>query len=60
MKYLLTGKLYCGGCGTVMAGESDTGRTKQKYHYYKCVKAKKKDNCKRKAVRKEDIEDIVL
>lgn len=38
-KYLLTGKLICGNCGAVYAGESGTGRTGEKCHYYKCVKA---------------------
>lgn len=60
VKYLLTGRLYCGDCGAIMAGESGTGRTKQKYHYYKCARSKKKETCKMKAIRKDDIEEIVL
>ena len=60
IKYLLTGKLMCGDCGSVYAGESGTGRTGQKYHYYKCVKAKKRDGCERKAIKKEDVEEAVI
>ena len=59
-RYLLTTKLVCSDCGAYMVGESGTGRTGKKYHYYKCVTAKKKCGCERKAVRKEDIEDVVI
>lgn len=60
VKYLLTGKLICGNCGGVYAGESGTGRTKAKYHYYKCAKAKKFDGCDKKAIKKEPTEKAVL
>ena len=60
IKYLLTGKLMCGDCGSVYAGESGTGRTGQKYHYYKCVKAKKRDGCERKAIKKDEVEEAVI
>lgn len=60
VKYLLTGKLICGNCGAVYAGESGTGRTGEKYHYYKCVKAKKFDGCDKKAIKKDPAEKAVL
>ena len=50
----------CGDCGSVYAGESGTGRTGQKYHYYKCVKAKKRDGCERKAIKKDEVEEAVI
>ena len=60
-EYILSSKLVCGHCGTYMCGESGTGRGKIKYHYYKCMAVKKKkNNCKKKTVRKEWIEDIVI
>ena len=40
--YLLTTKLFCGKCGTLMGGESGTSHMGTTYHYYKCGKAKRK------------------
>lgn len=60
VKYLLTGKLICGNCGAVYAGESGTGRTGEKYHYYKCAKAKKFDGCDKKAIKKDPAEKVVI
>lgn len=59
VKYLLTGKLICGNCGAVYAGESGTGRTGEKYHYYKCVNAKKFNGCDKKAIKKDPVEKAV-
>ena len=36
VNYLLTTKLFCGKCGTLMAGESGTSHMGTTYHYYKC------------------------
>lgn len=60
VKYLLTGKLICGNCGAVYAGESGMGRTGEKYHYYKCVNAKKFKGCDKKAIKKDPVEKAVL
>ena len=58
--YLLTTKLFCGHCGTAMNGESGHGRNGV-HRYYKCHAVKKKLNdCKKKAVKKEWIEDLVV
>jgi len=59
-EYILTTKLYCGHCGTYMCGESGTSRNKTKYKYYKCMVAKKKGTCKKKTVRKDWLEDLVV
>ena len=58
--YLLTTKLFCGYCGTLMFGESGTSRTGETYRYYKCASAKKKTGCTKKAVRKQWLEDLVV
>lgn len=59
--YLLTTKLFCGHCGAYMCGESGRSHTGKVHHYYKCVSVKKKrTNCKKKAVKKEWIEDLVV
>lgn len=60
IKYILSTKLRCGDCGGMMVGESGTSSTNNKvYHYYKCANAKKR-KCGRKALRKAEIEDIVI
>ncbi len=59
--YLLTTKLFCGYCGAYLCGESGTSRTGNVHHYYKCVSVKKKrQECHKKSVRKEWIEDLVV
>ena len=58
--YLLTTKLFCGMCGAMMFGECGTGRNKIVHHYYKCATAKRFKTCKKKTVRKEWLEDLVI
>lgn len=59
--YLLTTKLFCGYCGAYMCGESGKSRSGTIHHYYKCVSVKKKRTaCKKKAVRKQWLEDLVI
>lgn len=59
--YLLTTKLFCGYCGAYLCGESGKSRNGTIHHYYKCVSVKKKrTDCKKKPVRKQWLEDIVV
>ena len=59
--YLLTTKLFCGHCGAYMCGESGRGRNGTVHRYYKCGSVKKKRmDCKKKAVKKEWIENLVI
>ena len=59
--YLLSTKIFCGHCGATMNGESGTGRNGTTHRYYKCHAAKtKKNDCKKKPVKKEWIEDLVV
>ncbi len=58
--YLLTTKLYCGKCGALMFGESGVSHTGKMYTYYKCAAAKKHKGCKKKTVRKQWLEDLVV
>ena len=62
VNYLLTTKLFCGKCDTLMAGESGTSHMGTTYHYYKCGKAKRKGqaHCNLKAIRKEPLERFVV
>ena len=59
--YLLTGKLFCGHCGSAMVGESGRGRNGETYNYYCCAK-KKKDTklCSKKRIRQDYIEDLII
>jgi len=59
-EYILTTKLYCGNCKSFMVGESGTNRWDKTYRYYKCVSAKRKSGCDKKAVQKDLIEDLVI
>ena len=60
--YLLTTKLFCGKCGTLMGGESGTSHMGNTYYYYKCGNAKRhgKAHCDLKAIRKEPLERFVV
>ena len=43
-----------------MFGECGTSRNKNVHHYYKCANAKRTKTCKKKTVRKEWLEDLVV
>lgn len=58
--YLLSCKLFCGHCGTMMVGESGTSKTGAIHYYYKCGSAKRKTGCTKKAVKKAWIEEKVV
>lgn len=53
VKFLLSGKLYCGLCGSPMTGCSGTSKTGKIYSYYRC---KGKDI---KNISKDELEDLV-
>ena len=59
-EYLLTTKLICGECERMMVGESGTSHTGETYRYYKCIGVKKHLGCKKKSVKKDWIEGLVL
>ena len=58
--YLLTTKLFCGYCGSLMFGESGTSRSGDVHRYYKCATVKKRKSCQKKTVRKQWMEDLVI
>jgi len=59
-EYILTTKLFCGYCREMMTGYGGTSKTGRVHHYYICNSVKRKANCKKKTVRKEYIEDLVV
>ncbi len=57
--YLLTGKLFCGKCGSMMVGVSGVGKDRQPHFYYVCQGKRLKHSCDKKNVRRDLIEDVV-
>lgn len=54
--YALSGKLFCGHCGSTMIGDSGTGRNGEKHFYYTCSSRKKNRSCNKKSEKKDFIE----
>lgn len=59
-EYLLTTKLFCGYCKEMMVGVSGTSRTGSTHWYYTCKGVFHKKGCKKKNVKKDYIEELVL
>lgn len=63
VNFILTTKIFCGGCGSAFLGESGTSHTGKVYRYYKCIgrKLSKYGNgCTMRALKKKWIEDVVV
>lgn len=58
--YLLTDKLFCGKCGSMMVGESGFGKMGVKYNYYNCVKHRREKICDKKTVRADWLEELIV
>ncbi|MDR2531984.1 MAG: recombinase family protein [Oscillospiraceae bacterium] len=59
-EYLLTTKLFCGYCKEMMVGVSGTSRTGKTHSYYTCKSVWNKKGCKKKNVKKHDIENFII
>ena len=59
VRYLLTGKIFCGECGSPLSGESARSGSGSVYTYYICKKRKTGD-CDLPRVSREKIEDHVI
>lgn len=57
--YALTGKLFCGLCGSAMTGMSGVGKSGAPFHYYVCAKKRREHACEKKNVRRDEIEQLV-
>ena len=55
----LTGKLFCGKCGSNMIGDSGTSKTGASHFYYSCSNKKRRQGCTKKAAKKDWIEQLV-
>ncbi len=60
VKFLLTGKLFCGKCKSTMLGDSGTSKNGNKFYYYTCRKKKHKSECTKKSVKKDWLEREVV
>ncbi len=59
--FLLSGKLFCGNCGSQMFGDSGTSRNGDKHYYYTCHGRKKhRSGCKKKSEKKDFLEWYVV
>lgn len=59
-EYLLTGKLFCGHCGSTMVGVSGTGKALKTYNYYACSKRFKEHKCNKKNEQKDNLERFIV
>lgn len=58
--FLLTPKLFCGHCGSLMTGETGTSHTGKIHRYYKCNCRKYKHGCTKQNEKQQPIEDFVV
>lgn len=58
--YMLSGKIYCGHCESLMLGCASTSHTGRKYFYYACGNRRRNGGCKKENIRKEVIERAVV
>ena len=59
-RYMLTGKVFCGHCGSLMIGESGTSHTGNTYNYYKCSDRKRGKGCNKNSEKKENLEQLIV
>jgi DNA invertase Pin-like site-specific DNA recombinase len=65
-EYFLTTKLFCGLCkerigeDVFMVGVSGTSKTGKAHHYYACKNLWNKKGCKKKNVKKHEIESFII
>lgn len=57
--YLLSGKLFCGHCGSTMQGVAGTGKGGERWYYYSCFK-RRKHECTKKHEKKDFVEWYVV
>ena len=60
IEYLLTGKAFCGYCGSSIVGISGTSHTNKQHHYYTCSQRYKNHTCNKKNENKEYLEKYVV
>lgn len=59
-EYMLTGKLFCGLCGSPMVGVAGTGKHGELHHYYVCQKRRREKSCSKENVNRDWLERFVV
>lgn len=58
--YLLSGKLFCGKCGSAMVGKSSVNSCGTEYQYYECARKRRQRTCDKRNVKCDEIESYVV
>ena len=57
--YILSGRIYCGLCGSPMTAQAGTSATGRKFNYYACNRRRYDHACEKKNVPQEKLEKTV-
>lgn len=60
IKYLISGKCYCGLCGAPMTGMSAINTFGNRFEYYACNRHRYDHDCRKKSVSRDRLENAVL
>ncbi len=60
IEFMLTGKLVCGHCGCSMVGDSGTGKSGVRHHYYSCISRKRNHSCSKNTERQIPLEIAIV
>lgn len=59
-KYYLSGKVFCGECGSNLSGKSGHGKSGTAYHYYRCKNSHRGGSCALPPIPKSILEKAVV
>lgn len=59
-EYLLSGKLFCGKCGSPMSAQTGTGKSGKKFNYYSCNRRRYDHACDKKNEPQAALETFVI
>lgn len=60
VNYLLSCKMFCGYCGSMISAEAGTGKRGKVYRYYKCGDKKRGKKCELRPFPKDYLEDAII
>lgn len=59
-EYLLSGKAYCGLCGSPLVGTAGTSKSGERHYYYNCARKYKDHTCTLHSLQKKQLESDVI
>ena len=59
-QYLLSGKVFCGECGSPMSGMSGISASGKRFEYYACNRRRYERSCNKSHVQREKLEGAVI